>query len=269
MNVKKLLTGIIVIAAVALTVVAIKNYRAGAPSPFTSNANLLRREAVLAVNAADVAYFGSAKGYYVRPKQSGVYPGVVMVHEWWGLNDYIKQMARQLAGEGYAVLAVDLYNGEVATDAARARELVTSLNQDEAVQNMRAAAAFLRSEGTPKIAALGWCFGGGQALGASLSGEKFDATVIYYGQLTSDAAKLSAISWPVIGIFGDKDTSIPVQSVETFRAALEDLDIQNEIYIYPGVGHAFANPSGANYAPRETMDAWQKTLIFLKTNLAK
>jgi carboxymethylenebutenolidase len=90
------------------------------------------------------------------------------------------------------------------------------------------------------------------------------ATVIYYGNLVNDTESLSKIKWPVLGIFGDQDQSIPVDSVMQFEQALNEIGITNEIYIYPGVGHAFANPSGDNYAPKETADAWKKTLVFLE-----
>jgi carboxymethylenebutenolidase len=190
-----------------------------------------------------------------------------MIHEWWGLNDHIKDMARQLAAEGYHVLAVDLFNGSVATTSQQAMAQVQGLDQQPALQNLREAVTFLRNEGAQKIASLGWCFGGGQSLQLSLSGEPLDATVIYYGNLVSDTSRLQAIHWPVLGVFGSEDTSIPVSSVNEFKSALDGLGVANEVHIYPEVGHAFANPSGMNYAESETRDAWQKTLAFLETSL--
>jgi carboxymethylenebutenolidase len=113
---------------------------------------------------------------------------------------------------------------------------------------------------------LGWCFGGGQSLQIAQNSEQnpLAATVIYYRNLVNDTNELSKIKWPVLGIFGDQDQSIPVESVNAFEQALNETGITNEIYTYPGVGHAFANPSGDNYAPEETVDAWEKTLAFLK-----
>lgn len=93
------------------------------------------------------------------------------------------------------------------------------------------------------------------------------ATIIYYGRLTNDTQALSNIQWPVLGIFGEEDQAIPVSSVRQFEQSLNELEIPNEIHIYPGVEHAFANPSNDNYAPQETADAWRKTLDFLKTNV--
>ncbi|MBI2658620.1 dienelactone hydrolase family protein, partial [Candidatus Woesearchaeota archaeon] len=109
-------------------------------------------------------------------------------------------------------------------------------------------------------------FGGQMSLQLALN-EKLAATVVYYGSLETNATKLSVIKWPVLGIFGSLDTSIPVASVKEFEKSLNQLNIQNEIRIYEGVGHAFANPSGANYAPEQTKDAWEKTIEFLNKNL--
>lgn len=223
----------------------------------------------LETQASEVDYYNGVKGYLAKPAAGSNYPGVVMIHEWWGLNDNIKGMAEKLASEGYIVLAVDLYAGKVAQNLDEARQLTGSIDNEESINNMRAAVAYLKSHGAENIAALGWCFGGGQSLQLALSGEKLNATVIYYGNLETDKSKLSTISWPVLGIFGEQDTSIPVDTVNKFDAALDDLKIENEIYIYENVGHAFANPSGQNFAPEETKNAWSRTLNFLEIHLSQ
>ena len=230
-----------------------------------------------------VNYFGNASGYLVYPVESSslslknntnannhTLPGVVMIHENKGLNDNIKNMANLLAKEGYVVLAVDLFNGEVTTDQNRASELSQSIrnNPDPAISNLKSAVEYLASlpnVNSEKIASLGWCFGGQQSLQLALNSEDHPlaATVIYYGRLVTEPETLSKIKWPVLGIFGDQDESIPVSTVEQFEQALTKNGITNEIYIYKGVGHAFANPSGENYAPNETKGAWYKTLSFL------
>ena len=211
--------------------------------------------------------YGPATGYLAQPKEPGNYPGIVMIHEWIGLNDYVKEIARQLASEGYVVLAVDLFEGKVAKNTTEARELSTKARNDipVSVSNMKSAVEFLKKQDNVddnKIASMGWCFGGGMSLQLALN-EKLAATVIYYGSLETNTSKLSFIEWPVLGIFGEIDTSIPVESVKQFDVALDELGIENEIYIYPNVGHAFANPSGMNYAAEETKDAWKKTVDFL------
>lgn len=234
----------------------------------TTNSDMLDSKGEFEVRTDNVQYFRDSVGFLAVPVQEGSFPGVILVHEWWGLNDNIKDMAGELASHGYNVLAVDLYNGKVATDSAGARELVSGIDQESANANMSAALDYLKNNfNAPKVASLGWCFGGGQSMQLALSGEELDATLIYYGSLVTDRAELERIEWPVLGVFGGEDQSIPVATVNEFDAALDGLSIENEIYVYDGVGHAFANPSGANYAPDETMDAWGKTLDFLEKNL--
>jgi carboxymethylenebutenolidase len=215
--------------------------------------------------------YGSATGFLAMPKTKGKYPAVVMIHEWWGLNENIKDMAGLLASEGYVILAVDLY-GKVATEASMAGQLAGSVrnNPDTAITNMQNAIDYLKSLDNVqknKIGSMGWCFGGQQSLLISLNSDDIRATVIYYGHLLDDKQTLNRIQWPVLGIFGEDDSSIPVESVRSFESAITELGIENEIHIYPGVGHAFANPSGSRYAPSETKDAWDKTVEFLNKNL--
>ncbi len=214
---------------------------------------------------------GGVSGFIAKPKTFGKYPGIVMIHEWWGLNENIKEMAQILASEGYVVFAVDLY-GEVATTPEKARELNSQASgkQAELTSKMRAAVTYLRAipeVDDTNIGSIGWCFGGGQSLQLALSGEGMNATVIYYGRVTTNETQLSKVTWPMLGIFGEKDQSIPVDSVKAFDSALDKLGIENEIIIYPGVGHAFANPSGAAYSPNETKDAWEKTVAFFDRKL--
>ncbi len=210
-------------------------------------------------------------GYLAYP--SGVtepLPAIVMIHEWWGLNDNIRAMANRLAAEGYMVLAVDLYGGETATNAgaARVKMLQVVENPGSARENLRQAVDFLKIAGAPGIASVGWCFGGGWSLNsAMLFPADLDATVIYYGQVTADEGKLAAIDAPLLGLFGAVDRGITVESVNAFEAALQRLRKEYEIHIYPGVGHAFANPTGNNYNREVAEDAWRRTLEFLAENL--
>jgi carboxymethylenebutenolidase len=199
-------------------------------------------------------------------------PAIIMIHEWWGLNDNIRSMAERLAGEGYIVLAVDLFGGETATspEEARLRMLAVVENPKPASENIRKAYDFVSATaGAPRVGSLGWCFGGGWSLNtAMLFPEDLDATVIYYGQVTDDEEKLRAIGSPILGLFGAEDKGITVDSVQSFEAALERLRKNYEIHIYPGADHAFANPSGTAYNAAAADDAWQKTLEFLKLHLA-
>lgn len=222
----------------------------------------------LAVNTQNVNYFENYTGYLAAPKAHNTYPGIIVIHEWWGLNDNIRQTVENLASHGYVVLAVDLYGKPAATVADDARQLMASYDSNQGVNNMNGAIKFLKENyDVSKIASIGWCFGGGQSLNLALHNPNMDATVIYYGTLTSNKEDLSKITWPVLGIFAGLDKGITKESVDEFKKALDELKIKNEIYVYPNVDHAFANPSGARYAPEETKDAWQKTITFLDDTL--
>ena len=211
-------------------------------------------------------------GYFAAPADvAEPLPALIVIHEWWGLNDNVQAMADRLAGEGYMVLAVDLYGGKTANSPGEARELMLQVMEDPeaAKTNIRAAYRFLESAGAPRIGSLGWCFGGGWSLGAAqLFADDLDASVIYYGQVTDDEERLRPISAPILGIFAADDAGIKLESVEAFRDALESLGKQHEIHIYPGVGHAFANPTGRNYSADAADDAWAKTLDFLERHLS-
>ncbi len=216
----------------------------------------------------DTINYNNSTGFLARPAESGEFPGVILIHEWWGLNDNIKDMAKNLASHGYTVFAADLYAGQVATTPDGARKLLTTFDDEKGISNIQDVAELLRTNyEVGRLATIGWCFGGGQSLNYALSGNELDATIIYYGQLVTDQDRLSLIHWPVLGIFGGQDQSIPVENVNKFESMLNDLGVENEIYIYPNVGHAFANPSGANYAPQETKESWQNTLLFLEKHL--
>ena len=212
-------------------------------------------------------------GYFVAPADMfEPLPAVIMIHEWWGLNDNIRAMADRLAAEGYIVLAVDLYGGKVATNAAEARQFMLEVVEDPelANDNIKSAYEFVSmTAGAPKIGSVGWCFGGGWSLNtAQLFPDELDAAVIYYGQVTDDEDKLRPVNSPILGLFGGEDKGIKVSSVEAFGAALSRLRKDHEIHVYPGVGHAFANPTGDNYNEAAASDAWRRTLEFFGRHLS-
>lgn len=212
-------------------------------------------------------------GHFVFPADMvDPLPAIIVIHEWWGLNDNVRAMADRLAGEGFIVLAVDLFGGESATSPEQARQQMLRVveNSQAANENMRQAYEFVDSTaGAPRIGSLGWCFGGGWSLNAAmLFPDELDATVIYYGQVTDDEEKLRPVSSPILGLFGAQDQGITVESVQSFEAALERLRKNHDIHIYPGVDHAFANPTGTAYNAAAAEDAWQKTVEFLNLHLA-
>ena len=259
----------------------LSNTTASPPNIITDTTPIINKEG-LQINK--VKYFDNASGYLTYPSATNIsaltgkkLPAVIMIHEFWGINDNIRSMARTLAKQaGYVVLAVDLFKGQSTKDPNKAMELVKSVrdNPHEAISNLQAAVRYVSSlpfVNRSKIASIGWCFGGGQSLQLALHSAQHPlaATILYYGTpLVTDKQELSKIKWPVLGIFGDHDHANPLPLVNTFKAALDNVGITNEILVYKGLGHAFANPSGTNYAPRQTADAWQKTLIFLNKYLS-
>ena len=210
-------------------------------------------------------------GYLARPESGGEgLPGLIVIQEWWGLNENIEAMARRLAGEGYLALAVDLYAGQVATTRDEARELTTAArgNPEALDDHLRAAYKWLEGQGAPRIGSIGWCFGGGLSLRtALLHPESLDAAVIYYGRVITDSEELTPLKVPVLGLFGADDGGIPVDGVRAFEKALTDLGQQPTIHIYENADHAFANPSGTRYNAEIAERAWQETTTFFATHL--
>lgn len=241
-------------------------------APVENNSKNLRQSAD--VTGQEVTYAvvrgNKISGYLSKPSDAdGETPGIIVIHEWWGLNDNIRMMTDKLAGEGYTALAVDLYNGRVAESPDSAGIYARSVNDDEAVDNLTQAYEYLSEQpGSENIGVIGWCFGGAWSLQTALAHpEKIDATVIYYGRLVTDAEKLKPLQMPVLGIFGEEDEGIPPKQVNAFEEALNEAGVESSVHIYEGADHAFANPSGTRYNEEAAEDAWQKTLQFFEQNL--
>ncbi len=211
-------------------------------------------------------------GYLAMPQDAAEpLPGLIVIHEWWGLNDNIKAMTRRLAGEGYVALAVDLYGGKTAETPETAQALMTELvgEPEAARRNLAQAYAYLEKYAfAPRIASIGWCLGGGWSLQTALQfPDTLDAMVMYYGQVMTDRSRLATLDMPILGFFGGEDASIPVPQVQAFRGTLMDLGKNVEVLLVPGADHAFANPSGGNYNAQEADKAWKTTLAFLERHL--
>jgi len=211
-------------------------------------------------------------GYFVFPADMvEPLPAVIVIHDWWGLNDDVRAMSDRLAAEGYIVFAVDLYGGETATSAAGARQHMLRVVErpETAQENIRKAYEWVNdTAGAPRIGSLGWGFGGGWSLNtALLFPDDLDAVVVYYGQVTIDEEELRPLNVPILGHFGSADEGIPVASVRSFEDALERLRKDHDIQVYPRAEHAFANPTGDAYDAKAAEDAWEKTLEFLGRNL--
>jgi carboxymethylenebutenolidase len=197
-------------------------------------------------------------------------PGLVVIHEWWGLNDNIRSATRRLASEGDRALAVDLYADSTAQTPDRAQALMQrATSAPEALMaNLRAAHEHLQSEGAPRGAVLAWCFGGGMTFRALADRPAaFDATVPYYGMSESMTADvLQQLETPVLAHFGRRDKVVSTKQVEALRSRLVGTGADVQVYQYDA-GHAFANPSGDNYDADAAATAWTRTTHFLRTHL--
>ena len=214
----------------------------------------------------------AVKGYLARPKDAaGPLPGLIVIQEWWGLNDNVRAMTRRFAGEGYVALAVDLYEGKLGTTADEARALMEQALGDfpRLMSHLAQARAYLATQSkAPRIGSVGWCFGGAMSLqGAIALGRDLDAAVVYYGRTVADPAELAKISAPLLGLFGGADTGIPLDGVRAMEAELAKLGKQATIVVYDGAGHGFANPSGQSFDAAAADAAWKRATAFLAEHL--
>jgi len=210
--------------------------------------------------------------YLVRPDNVLSPPGIVLIHEWWGLNDHIKHWADRLAGLGYAVIAVDLYSPTrqdpvVATTPDEAMALMQAVDEAKADATIATAIEHLRTDEyvntrSEKVAVMGWCFGGGWALEAALDHPDLDAVVMYYGMPETDPARLATLKPPLLGIFANQDSHITPEVVDQFEAALGEAGVKAELRRYDAE-HAFANPSNPVYDEVNAAAAWDEVVAFL------
>ena len=215
----------------------------------------------------------TVSGLIYTPAGSGPFPALIVIHEWWGLNAWVKEQASKLADQGYVALAIDLYRGKVADTPDLAHELMRGVPEDRAVRDLKAAYSYLASQPNVKnnrIGAIGWCMGGGYSRDTALAEPDLAAAVINYGHLATEADELKKIHAPILGLFGGQDRGIPPEDVKKFQAAMEKLGKKIEVKIYPDAGHAFENPNNKQgYRAEDAADAWQRTLAFLAGALKK
>jgi len=215
----------------------------------------------------------TVQGVLYTPSGKGPFPAIIVIHEWWGLNDWVKEQASKLAGEGYAALAIDLYRGKVAKTSDEAHEIMRGVTEDRAKRDLHAAFTFLASQSNVKkdrIGAIGWCMGGGYSLEVALQEPTLAADVINYGHLATDPEALKKINASLLGIFGAQDRGIPVADVRKFGETLDNMGKKIEIKIYDDAGHAFQNPNNKDgYRAADAADAWKRITDFLATTLKK
>lgn len=212
-------------------------------------------------------------GYLAVPEGEGPFPALVIIHEWNGLTDRVRQVADNFAAEGYVTLAADLYQGRTGSNSDENIALMTEAreNPDQMVANLNAAVSYLkaRDDVTGRVGAMGWCFGGGVALSYGLDGDHHEATAIFYGQLVDDPDRLAHIDHEVYGTFAEMDTGIPPAEVQAFEQALRAAGIENDLHIYDAVNHGFwlrvdQDPDARTEA---ALDAWQRLKAYLDRTL--
>ena len=237
---------------------------------------VLLAASALAADGKSVSYKSgdeTVQGILYTPAGKGPFPALIVIHEWWGLNDWVKDQASKLSDQGYVTLAVDLYRGKVATTPDMAHEIMRGVPEDRAKRDLHAAFEFLASQSDVKkdrIGSIGWCMGGGYSLDVALQEPTLAATVINYGHLATDTEALKKINAPILGLFGAQDHGITPDDVKKFGAILDQLGKKIDVTIYPDAGHAFENPNNKDgYRAADAANAWNRTVAFLAANLKK
>lgn len=230
----------------------------------------LKTDTPAKLDGQDITIDGT-KAYLSLPegkKPAGI--GIVVIHEWWGLNDNIRHWSDRLAKDGYAALAIDLYGGVVATTPDDAMKAMKAVDEKKALATLLAAHDFLKKD--PRIMAtktgsIGWCFGGAWSLRLAMNEPDLDAAVIYYGHLVNDPEQLKPIKAEILGIFGNRDKAITPDDVNAFDAALGKTPVKHEILRFDA-DHAFGNPSNPRYDQKSAAEAWDKVHAFFGRTLA-
>lgn len=214
----------------------------------------------------DTDLAGKVSGYLAEPDDKNA-PTVILIHEWWGLNDHIKAVAQEFKAKGFRAIAVDLFKGSVASDRDGAMAQIKALNPDEATDTMNAWVDWARQQGNGKVGTCGWCFGGGWSLQTALSAGP-DASVIYYGRVGGSASDLKGLSTPLLGHFGTLDKSINPKMVGAFQQTLREVG-KDDLFTthWYTANHAFANPTGGRYDEDDAALALARTLTFLESHL--
>jgi carboxymethylenebutenolidase len=229
---------------------------------------------IAALGAATFQYPGpkgeTLTGYLARPTDEGARPAVIVIQEWWGLNDHIRDVTRRFAQEGFVALAPDLYHGVVVSEPDEARKMVMELDMSQAIGEIRHAVDFLQARADvvgPKVGIVGFCMGGRLVLRTARVEPDLGAAVAFYGTplAAQEAAEVKA---PILGLYGTQDAGNPIANVRAMEKALNEAGIENEIYIYEGAQHAFFNDTRASYHPEAAADAWKRTLAWFRGHLA-
>lgn len=210
-------------------------------------------------------------GYLALPIEQGTYPGLIVIQEWWGLNEHIKDVTERFAYQGYAALAPDLYRGEKAVEPDEARKLAMELKHPQAIADIQSGINYLISQpyiAPRQIGVIGFCMGGGLALSMAIEGKDVGAVVVFYGgrnKLNSQTAR--QISAPILGIYGEDDHSIPLDIVYANEQTIKQVGKTVKFITYPEAPHAFFNDTRNSYRKESAEDAWNRTLEWFNQHL--
>jgi carboxymethylenebutenolidase len=232
--------------------------------------SLLAAEETLTFKSGDE----TASGFLAKPEGKGPFPAVVVIQEWWGLNDWVKDQARALAKEGYVALAPDLYRGKVADKQEDAHQLMMGAPPDRVLRDLEAAYATLQGRADvnkSRVGVIGWCFGGHWTLELATKEPTLAAAVAYYGAPPTEPAAIAAIKAPVLGNYGGDDKGPSPDQVRAFEEAMKKAGKRIDVKIYDGAPHAFANPNNpwGGYREAAAKDAWDRSTKFLAAELKK
>jgi carboxymethylenebutenolidase len=216
----------------------------------------------------------TVSGFLAHPQASGPAPAVIVIHEWWGLNDWVKDRTRDLAKEGYVALAVDLYRGKVTDKQEEAHQYMMGTPPDRAARDLKAAFKYLAGRKDVRkdhIGVIGWCMGGRYALSLATEEPTLAATVAYYGAPPTEAAAIASIHSPVLGNYGGEDKGPSPDQVKAFEQAMKKAGKTIDVKIYEGAGHAFANVNNpwGGYREAAAKDAGERTTAFFAKYLKK
>ena len=209
----------------------------------------------------------SLRGYLARPADMSSAPAIILIHEWWGLTDHIKDIAGRYASEGYITAAVDLFDGVTTKDAEEAGKLMNSLDFPKALERIKATVEYLRQlEGVTSVGITGFCMGGVLSLLAACQ-NKVEAVAPFYG-MPDDLSVIANLGCPMLFIGGEKDQWITIEKMNNLKNELQNKHKTGEVIIYPGANHAFFNDTRPEvYNAEDATDVWQKVLAFFKENL--
>jgi carboxymethylenebutenolidase len=203
-------------------------------------------------------------GYLARPMKPGKYPSLVVIQEWWGLDEHVRDVVRRFARQGYAAIAPDLFHGKVTNEPSEAQKLAGSLDRARAVRDAQAALGYLREQefSNGNVAIIGYCLGGGISLLTACQ-DGVSAAVVYYGGLPNPLDLLNGVKAPVLAVYGSDEA----ERANQLESELKKRSKSVEKHIYEGARHGFFNDTGQGHTPTASKDAWDKTLAFLKKNV--